>query len=105
MQELDGDGVAMVKKPATRSVKEENLVEGLDRDLVSSSKGWWNSFLNDGENLDGLEFGNKMVLLMDILKECALIGDKVWSDDFAFLNITTFFCRCWSSVSLCCPWT
>merc|ERR1719397_1519513 len=77
IQELGGDGVAMVKKPATRSVKEENLVEGLDRDLVSSSKCWWNSFLNDGENLDGLEFGNKMVLLMDILKECALIGDKV----------------------------
>jgi hypothetical protein len=31
----------------------------------------------DETNLDDLQFGSKMVLLMDILKECELIGDKV----------------------------
>ena len=33
--------------------------------------------MNDEDQLDDIHFGNKMVLLMDILKECALIGDKV----------------------------
>ena len=33
--------------------------------------------MEEGDDLDDLKFGNKMVLLMDILKESALIGDKV----------------------------
>ncbi len=33
--------------------------------------------VQDETNLDDLQFGSKMVLLMDILKECELIGDKV----------------------------
>ena len=36
-----------------------------------------NLFFQEEEQLDRIEFGSKMVLLMDILKECELIGDKV----------------------------
>ncbi len=39
--------------------------------------GWWHQFLEDEQCLDHLELGSKMVLLMDILKECELLGDKV----------------------------
>jgi len=70
IQEVDSDGIAMVKRLPIRSDKPDDLRDGVH-------KGWWNSFLEDGENLDQLNFGNKMVLLMDILKESALIGEKV----------------------------
>ena len=33
--------------------------------------------MSETDQLDDIHFGNKMVLLMDILKECAMIGDKV----------------------------
>ena len=33
--------------------------------------------LQDDEDIEAIELGNKMVLLMDILRECELIGDKV----------------------------
>ena len=33
--------------------------------------------MSETDELDDIRFGNKMVLLMDILKECAMIGDKV----------------------------
>ena len=33
--------------------------------------------MSDEHELDHLELGSKMVLLMDILKECELLGDKV----------------------------
>ena len=75
MQEVDDDG--NTKKRTTRSDKPDDLVDGLESAPVGGNKGWWNSFLEEGENLDDLKFGNKMVLLMDILKESALIGDKV----------------------------
>merc|ERR1719317_99377 len=75
IQEVDDDG--NTKKRATRSDKPDDLVDGLESAPVGGNKGWWNSFLEEGENLDDLKFGNKMVLLMDILKESALIGDKV----------------------------
>ena len=39
--------------------------------------GWWHQFLKDEDELDNLELGSKMVLLMEILKECELMGDKV----------------------------
>merc|ERR1719347_1336807 len=76
IQEVDSDGMAMIKRVPIRTDKPYDFGDGLEN-TPGAHKGWWNSFLNDGENLDGLEFGNKMVLLMDILKECALIGDKV----------------------------
>jgi len=44
---------------------------------VPGAGGWWNQFLGDEQNLDDITFGSKMVLLMDILKESAMIGDKV----------------------------
>ena len=42
--------------------------------------------MEEGEDLDDLKFGNKMVLLMDILKESALIGDKVVTTSVNYLN-------------------
>ena len=56
---------------------------GLDAakaDELASYKGWWAQFMKDPEDdkeLLNVELGNKMVLLMDILKESYLIGDKV----------------------------
>ena len=42
---------------------------------------WWSRFLPDGKDssleLFKLEHGVKMVLLMDILRECEIFGDKV----------------------------
>ena len=77
LQEVDSNGEALTKKPITRSLKSEDLANGLE-DGGSSSKCWWNNFLQEEDQLDDIKFGNKMVLLMEILKECALIGDKVW---------------------------
>ena len=76
IQELDSKGDTVAKK-STRSNKAEDLVDGLDGGAIGGKKGWWNSFLSEGEDLNDLQFGNKMVLLMDVLKESALIGDKV----------------------------
>eukprot|EP00092_Neocalanus_flemingeri_P012205 GFUD01013160.1.p1 GENE.GFUD01013160.1~~GFUD01013160.1.p1 ORF type:complete len:1632 (+),score=611.75 GFUD01013160.1:173-4897(+) len=77
IQELDSEGMAMAKT-VTRADKPDDLVPGLENDVpIGGHKGWWNSFLGDGDKLDDLKFGNKMVLLMDVLKESALIGDKV----------------------------
>ena len=39
-------------------------------------KGWWDQFLGD-DCLEQVELGSKMVLLMEILKECEMLGDKV----------------------------
>ena len=46
---------------------------------MSTKKSWWADLMSESDQLDDMHFGNKMVLLMDILKECALIGDKVRS--------------------------
>ena len=56
---------------------------GLDAakaDELASYKGWWAQFMTDPEDdkeLLNVELGNKMVLLMEILRESYLIGDKV----------------------------
>ena len=107
--------MAMVKKVTTRSDKPDDLVEGLDDATpIGGHKGWWNSFLGDGDKLDELKFGNKMVLLMDVLKESALIGDKVKPPtvlnimqklSLMYPVVTDCVCRCWCSASLCCLWT
>jgi len=78
IQELDEAGEEK-KKTTTRQDKSDDLVVGLDQDLPaeSSSGGWWNQLLNEDEIIEDIQFGSKMVLLMDILKECELIGDKI----------------------------
>ena len=68
IQEVDSNGDALVKKSITRSSREDGS---------SSNKSWWTNFMSETDQLDDIQFGNKMVLLLDILKECALIGDKV----------------------------
>merc|ERR1719509_288055 len=74
------------RKVTTRKTREEtkeDLSKGLDAakaDELASYKGWWAQFMKDPEDdkeLLNVELGNKMVLLMDILKESYLIGDKV----------------------------
>ena len=69
IQEVDSNGDALEKKSITRSSTEEAG--------VSTKKSWWADLMSESDQLDDMHFGNKMVLLMDILKECALIGDKV----------------------------
>lgn len=41
---------------------------------VSSS--WWSQFVND-DDMTNMEHSGKLVLLMDILRQCELIGDKI----------------------------
>ena len=74
------------RRRVTRGVPKgdnEKLMHGLDEakaDYLASERGWWGQFMNDPhdeEELLNIELGSKMVLLMDILKECYLIGDKV----------------------------
>ena len=80
IQEVDEDGFGVqAKKRATRADKAEDLValEDMDIGKVSRAGGWWNQFLNEEQNFDEITLGSKMVLLMDILKESAMIGDKV----------------------------
>jgi len=76
IQEVDSDGMAMVKKVPIRE-KQDDFMEGHENNPLGGHKGWWNSLLTEEEKLDELEYGHKMILLMDILKESALIGDKV----------------------------
>ena len=80
IQEVDEDGFGVqAKKRATRADKAEDLValEDMEIGKVPGGGGWWNQFLDEEQNLDDITFGSKMVLLMDILKESAMIGDKV----------------------------
>lgn len=79
IQEVDEDGFGVqAKKRATRADKPEDLVALEDMDIgKGAGGGWWNQFLEDEQNLDDIALGSKMVLLMDILKESAMIGDKV----------------------------
>ena len=46
--------------------------------------------MSETDQLDDIHFGNKMVLLMDILKECAMIGDKVSINIYPFLSLEIF---------------
>ena len=87
----------MVKKSITRS--------STDDAGGSSSKSWWRNMMSETDELDDIRFGNKMVLLMDILKECAMIGDKVGAVDTFLSSFNPTVSRCWCSASLCCPWT
>lgn len=41
-----------------------------------SSDSWWLQFVKD-QDMEKIEFSGKLVLLMDILRQCELIGDKV----------------------------
>ena len=71
---------AAPKKRATRADKPEDLVTLDDKQVVQKMSGggaWWNQFLADDQELDDVLLGSKMILLMDILKECAMIGDKI----------------------------
>ena len=47
--------------------------------------------MSETDELDDIRFGNKMVLLMDILKECALIGDKVGAVNTFFETLLSNF--------------
>ena len=40
------------------------------------SSSWWSQFVND-EDMAKLEHSGKLLLLMDILRQCEMIGDKV----------------------------
>ena len=103
IQEVDEDGVGgQAKKRATRADKAEDLValEDMEIGKVPGAGGWWNQFLNEEQNLDDITLGSKMVLLMDILKESAMIGDKV-TDSISTLVSSNYFIllRCLCSAS------
>merc|ERR1719361_57121 len=89
---------------ATRNKRNgnEELSAGLDEakaDALAANKGWWSQFLKDPEDeeneLLNVELGSKMMLLMDILKEAYLIGDKVlvFSQSLLSLDLIETFLR------------
>jgi len=88
IQEVDEDGYGV---PKTRPGKPLDV--DTNTEVVSGSSAWWNQFLDDDQLLDDITLGSKMVLLMDILKECALIGDKVlvFSQSILSLNLIEDF--------------
>ena len=43
---------------------------------ATASGSWWSQFVKD-EDMTKIEHSGKLVLLMDILRQCELIGDKV----------------------------
>jgi len=69
------------RRVATRGAKNKDpLVGGLEQvkeEQLKEDKGWWHQFLSENDNLEDIELGSKMTLLMDILKECEMLGDKV----------------------------
>jgi transcriptional regulator ATRX len=83
----DDDDVEMLedqsskRRVATRGARDKDpLVTGLEQvreEQLKEDKGWWHQFLAEDDNLEDLELGSKMILLMDILKECEMLGDKV----------------------------
>ncbi len=71
---------------------------GLDEaraEELGADKGWWHRFLENEEDLDKVEMGSKMVLLLDILKECEMMGDKVlvFSQSLLSLDLIEDFLR------------
>ena len=90
-EDSDGSDEAVAdKKPATRTKADKtDLMDGLEEakaNALAEDKGWWVQFMErsddqkdmtDEDVLNRLEWGSKMVLLMDILKECEMMGDKV----------------------------
>jgi len=87
------------KKPtkrATRADKPTELATLDDKNVVQKMSGggaWWTQHLPDEQELDDLMLGSKMTLLMDILKECAMIGDKllVFSQSILSLDLIEEF--------------
>jgi transcriptional regulator ATRX len=74
----------------TRSINDAQ--EGkLTLEEESSVASWWSRF--SPEDMTGIEHGGKLVLLMDILNQCELIGDKVlvFSQSLASLNLIEEF--------------
>merc|ERR1719245_576664 len=71
-----------MKAAATRSNKTDDtklvFLEEVKAEELRNQMTWWDKVL-EGEDYDlaDIEHGSKMILLMDILKECEMIGDKV----------------------------
>lgn len=65
------------RKPRTRASRGDQPppVDELGVTVPVGSS-WWSQFVSD-DDMAKMEHGGKLVLLMDILRQCELIGDKV----------------------------
>ncbi|XP_053668559.1 transcriptional regulator ATRX homolog [Anopheles marshallii] len=84
------------KTLATRSTRNNPGTNALDNDLVlekpENPTEWWMQMCPETE-LDKLEHSGKLVVLMEILKECEAIGDKllVFSQSLYSLDVIEHF--------------
>uniref|UniRef100_A0AAR5Q2L7 Transcriptional regulator ATRX homolog n=1 Tax=Dendroctonus ponderosae TaxID=77166 RepID=A0AAR5Q2L7_DENPD len=82
---------------ATRLTRAQAAQNHSDDELVlieeeSGPRQWWEEYVNKTE-LDNIEYGSKIFMLLQILKECEEIGDKVlvFSQSLYALNSIQYF--------------
>ena len=99
--EYDSDGAPIIKSKKSKKLPQNN---NGSRNGISESKVWWARYLvrspaerhlSDKVLLSKISLGSKMILLMEILKECEMAGDKVlvFSQSLLSLDLIEMFLK------------
>ncbi|KAL3288349.1 hypothetical protein HHI36_002797 [Cryptolaemus montrouzieri] len=93
-EESDKNKKKSVSRRVTRAQRADKKSgsESEVEEVQESEKEWWQEFC-DGEELDNIAHGTKILMLLEILKECEQIGDKVlvFSQSLYALNVIEYF--------------